>query len=94
MNVNQAQKDGATPLYIASQNGHPEVASLLLAKEGVRVNQALEKDGLTPLFIASRNGHTEVVSLLLAKEGVVVNHLFTPSIVPFLIAFVYLSCVL
>ena len=45
---------------------------MLLAKEGVDVNQATN-DGATPLCIASQNGHCEVVSMLLAKEGVDVN---------------------
>ena len=45
---------------------------MLLAKEGVDVNQATTM-GRHPLFIASLNGHCEVVSMLLAKEGVDVN---------------------
>ena len=45
---------------------------MLLAKEGVDVNQAMD-GGATPLYIASQNGHCEVVSMLLAKEGVDVN---------------------
>ena len=72
VDVNQADDDGCTPLYIASQEGHAEVVSMLLAKQGVNVNQATE-DGCTPLFIASQKGHAEVVSMLLAKQGVDVN---------------------
>ena len=45
---------------------------MLLAKQGVDVNQA-EGSGSTPLFIASQEGHSEVVSMLLAKQGVDVN---------------------
>ena len=45
---------------------------MLLAKEGVDVNQA-NNGGSTPLCAASQNGHCEVVSMLLAKEGVDVN---------------------
>ena len=45
---------------------------MLLAKQGVNVNQAMN-DGATPLLIASQNGHAEVVSMLLAKQGVNVN---------------------
>ena len=36
--------------------GHCEVVSMLLAKEGVDVNQAMN-DGATPLLIASQKGH-------------------------------------
>ena len=63
--VNQAENDGITPLFVASQKGHAEVVSLLLSKEGVDVNQAVN-NGDTPLFMASENGHAEVVSLLLS----------------------------
>ena len=70
--VNQAANDGATPLYIASQNGHAEVVSMLLAKQGVDVNQA-NNDGATPLYIVSLKGHAEVVSMLLATEDIDVN---------------------
>ena len=39
---------------------------MLLAKEGVDVNQAIDS-GFTPLCIASQKGHSEVVSMLMAK---------------------------
>ena len=42
---------------------------MLLAKQGVDVNQA-KNNGATPLFIASWGGHSEVVSMLLVKQGV------------------------
>ena len=45
---------------------------MLLAKQGVDVNQA-KNNGSTPLYIASRNGHTELVKLLLAAPGIDVN---------------------
>ena len=44
-----------------AEAGHAEVVSMLLAKQGVDVNQATN-DGFTPLYIASENGHAEVVS--------------------------------
>ena len=71
VDVNQATNDGATPLFMASQNAHA-VVSLLLGKEGVDVNQA-RNGGYAPLSIAILLGHAEVVSLLLGKEGVDVN---------------------
>ena len=72
VDVNQAMNDGATPLFIASQEGHSDVVSMLLAKQGVDVNQARD-NGCTPLYIASQNGHSEVVSMLLAKQGIDMN---------------------
>ncbi|CAI8042325.1 Ankyrin repeat domain-containing protein 29, partial [Geodia barretti] len=53
----------ATPLIVASQNGHSEVVAILL-RNGAGVDRA-RKDGVTPLFIASQNGHSEVVNILL-----------------------------
>ena len=58
--VNQPDKDGFTPLYMAALKGHEEVVSLLLGYEGNTVNQA-ENDGDTPLIMAAFNGHVKVV---------------------------------
>ena len=44
--MDQAKDTGTTPLFIASE-GHCEVVSMLLAKEGVDVNQAMD-NGVTP----------------------------------------------
>ncbi|KAH8672580.1 hypothetical protein BGZ60DRAFT_373737, partial [Tricladium varicosporioides] len=54
-----------TPLHWASQNGHLEVAQLLLNK-GADVKAAASNGG-APLHRASLNGHLEVAQLLLDK---------------------------
>jgi ankyrin repeat protein len=43
--------NGATPLCLASQNGHCNVFEVLV-RGGVDVKQA-DNDGATPLFVAS-----------------------------------------
>ncbi len=48
------------------------VVRLLLARQGVELNQAIA-NGATALIIASQEGHVEVVRLLLARQGVEVN---------------------
>ena len=58
---------GFFPLLVAAQEAHVEVIRLLLAVEGVSVNQALTDDaGSFPLYIACANNHVEVIRLLLA----------------------------
>ena len=63
--VNVTNKGGQTSLSWASENGHLEVAQLLLA-QGAAVNQA-DNYGRTPLYImALRRGHLDVVDVLRA----------------------------
>ena len=57
MFVNKANK-GCTPLFIAAQNDHVEIAQLLMER-GADVNQA-KNNGCTPLYIAAKEGHTKV----------------------------------
>ena len=61
--VDRAMEDGATPLYIACQNGHVDAARLLL-NNGAAVDRANEVSW-TPLFAACRNGHVDAARLLL-----------------------------
>ena len=70
--VNKADNDGDTPLWIASSQGDVEVVKLLLAAPGIDVNLA-NNNGATPLFTASQEGRAEVVKLLLAAPGIDVN---------------------
>ena len=78
-----AMCDGVTPLFTACEEGHTEVASLLLTN-GAAVNQA-KGDGITPLYIACYGGHTEVASLLLTN-GAAVNQADGDGTTPLFVA--------
>lgn len=56
-------QDGATPLFIAAQNGHCSVVSLLLS-HGAKVSLA-RLDSATPLWIAAQMNHSDVCKMLL-----------------------------
>ena len=60
---NQAQQQGASPLFMAALKGHEAVVRLLLAHAAVDPNQANQR-GCTPVYIAAQNGHEAVVELL------------------------------
>ena len=64
---------GGFPLFVAAHEGQVEVVRLLLAAEGVSVNQACTQDGNFPLFMACQENHPDVVALILAAAGVSVN---------------------
>jgi ankyrin repeat protein len=49
--INAAEVDGATPLYIAAQNGQEEIVKMLI-EAGANIN-ACEGEGATPVYIAA-----------------------------------------
>ncbi|KAG8229927.1 hypothetical protein J437_LFUL009662 [Ladona fulva] len=63
--------DGATPLFIAAQNGHVRILLHLLSKGAESDVRRL--DGASPLWIASQMGHANVVKVLLAAGNVQVD---------------------
>lgn len=73
IDANQALADGATALYLASQNNKPEFVKLLLAKDTVDPNKARLSDGVTPLAIAVNHDSQEVVKLLLGHDDIDLN---------------------
>ena len=64
-NVNAANDLGATPLWIACENGSASLVRMLL-QAGADPNRALLL-GETPLMVASRSGSADVVEQLLLK---------------------------
>jgi ankyrin repeat protein len=71
-NINQKSSaadsyEGFTPLHMAINNGHKDVA-LYLIKGGAQVNVA-GKIGRTPLHLAAYNGMPQVAKLLVSRGG-------------------------
>ena len=66
--VNQANSEGATPLFIAAQKGHEGIVVSLI-QAGVDVRKAC-KDGWTPMEIATDHKRKKVVTLLKFYERV------------------------
>ena len=58
------QRDGSTPLHVASQNGYEAVVRSLVAA-GAVVNAARSDSGGTPLHIASQKAHVHIVNALI-----------------------------
>eukprot|EP01047_Picozoa_sp_COSAG01_P072752 COSAG01_NODE_11655_length_1886_cov_4.837717_1_plen_463_part_00 len=67
--VDQPNKTGSTPLFMASQQGHVAAVAALLGG-GVAVDQP-RKGGATPLYVASQQGHVAVVEALLGGGATV-----------------------
>ena len=70
VDVNEAQPDGETPLWIASKKGYYIICELLI-KYRAAINKA-NKDLETPLCIAADNNHLSVCELLV-KHGANAN---------------------
>ncbi len=71
-NVNKANREGNTPLYIACEGGYKEIVEKLLSVPGIDVNKA-ERRNFTPLNIACGYGYKEIVEMLLAVPEIDVN---------------------
>eukprot|EP00900_Chrysochromulina_parva_P001404 jgi/Chrpa1/11264/Chrysochromulina_OHIO_Genome00005102-RA len=59
---------GSNALLLASENGHTEIVSLLLAA-GAAVDVQIKEHGNTALFLAATKGYTRIVQLLLAAKA-------------------------
>ncbi|XP_063923638.1 uncharacterized protein LOC135137819 [Zophobas morio] len=68
--VNRCDKDGRTPLHVASWNGHEKTVQCLVTL-GAEVDLCNE-EGRTPLYLAARDGHKRTVEVLV-KSGAAVN---------------------
>jgi ankyrin repeat protein len=61
----KARDNGATPLFIAAENGDLPVVQCLL-EHGVD-NDKVDNEGVTPLWIAAHNSHLPVVQFLVEQ---------------------------
>ena len=59
--MNAANKNGYSPLLIASQEGHVSISKILIAA-GVDVNRK-NNEGMNALMLASQRGHSEMALL-------------------------------
>ena len=66
-NVKKANREGATPMYLASIRGSAPMIDRLL-KAGADPNEA-GPQGETPLMLASRNGNLEAIKVLLDHKA-------------------------
>jgi ankyrin repeat protein/serine/threonine protein kinase len=84
--INQASgNDGATPLYVAAQQGHIAVVTMLVKECQADVNQATN-NGTTPLIVASSNGHIAVVKVLVKEGQADVNQANDNGVTPLIFA--------
>ncbi|XP_063904035.1 uncharacterized protein LOC135123370 [Zophobas morio] len=81
--INRGNKQGETPLYVASKMGHEKLVEYLMTA-GAEINRA-KKNGTTPLFIASQFGHEKVVEYLMTA-GAEINRTFNDGATPLLVA--------
>jgi len=82
---NKATNTGATPFFMACQQGHNGVISLLLADSRVDPEKPWN-DGATPLYVTCQQGHREIVSMLLADPRVEPNQPANSGATPFFVA--------
>jgi ankyrin repeat protein len=70
--VNQADEDGCTALYIAARKGHESLVRFIIKELGVDVNQADER-GWTALHAAAQWGHESLVRCMVRELSADVN---------------------
>jgi ankyrin repeat protein len=65
--VDQLDKEGYSPLHVASMYGHIDIVNTLL-RNNASVDQ-LGMEGYSSLYVASQNGHIDVVNTLLRNNA-------------------------
>jgi serine/threonine-protein phosphatase 6 regulatory ankyrin repeat subunit B len=73
-------KHMGTPLFLACQFGHADIARFLL-NEGALINEGMDEDDATPLLVAAQEGHADVVKVLI-DSGADVHKATTAGMAP------------
>eukprot|EP00808_Paulinella_micropora_P026373 g59032.t1 len=82
--VDVANEFGATPLFIAAQEGHLAMTQLLIREGGAAVQGG--NIGRTPLFVASQEGHLAITQYLVREGGAKVDQAMQDGSTPLFIA--------
>jgi ankyrin repeat protein len=61
---------GATPLYLAAQDGNTTIVNMLARVDGVDMNKGVAEDGTAPLYIAIDEGHVGTVAAMLRRPDI------------------------
>lgn len=72
LNPDVRDSEGATPLLLASYNGHTQIARFLVQEMHADVN-AVDAKHLHPLFVSAQRSHLECVDFLLSCAGIDVD---------------------
>jgi ankyrin repeat protein len=70
IDVNMADENSATPLFLASAHGHTDIAPRLLANWRVDPSAPDDREQWMPLYAAARKSHVDVVKQLASCDGV------------------------
>ena len=83
-NINAMDSEGATPLFVALDKGHTEIANFLM-EEDADVNASQDDEGFTPLFLAVTQAFIEQTGMLI-KKGADINAINKKGYTPLHIA--------
>ena len=71
--MNVHNKEGYTPLNLATEKGLKEMVKVFLADQRIDVNKNNTGDGANAILIASKRGYVEILTLLLLHDQTFVN---------------------
>ena len=75
-NEDQVDKNGGTPLHLATYNGHFRICQFIV--ENVKVKNLSDDDGVTQLHLAALMGHSKFCQIII--ENVTERTLLTKMV--------------